>query len=184
MLFILLAVHAMNKFFLNLFACVVFSCCFSTAFADDPVTITVTGTVVASPCEVDPENVANNIDLGDLQASSLATAGSWVSQGVKAFHVKLINCPAGTSSVTATFHGTPSDVAGFTDRYKNIGTAQNVVVGLQWPDGVTQYSDGATYATAITEGGADFYLQAYVMATGQSTPGSINSTITMSFAYN
>ncbi|MCU6278862.1 fimbrial protein [Enterobacter quasiroggenkampii] len=171
-------------YFYFLISCLTLCLDFTEAFAADPVTISITGKVIASPCQIDPENIVNNINFGDLPASQYTKSGSYTSQGLKNFHVKVVNCPEGTSSVTATFHGTPSDIANFTKQYKNLGTAQNVVVGLQYPSSAGEYGDGQVYTVPITDGAGDFYLQAYVMSTGQATPGTVNATVTMTFAYN
>jgi hypothetical protein len=75
-----------------------------SAFAADPVAINVTGTVVASPCTIDDSAASSLTILGTLQSADLNAAGSgsaWVP-----INVKFKSCPAGTSTITATFHGT------------------------------------------------------------------------------
>lgn len=157
------------------------------AFAStDPAQIQVTGTVNASPCEIDESSVSPvNVNLGDdLQTADLNQAGSsseWVP-----VTIALKNCPAGTSSVTATFSGT-ADAADPETLYTNTGTATNVAVQLE---GLTSepYGNGKTSTLQIadaTDGKPTWKLQTRAFSkAGGVTPGTISSVITMSFAYN
>lgn len=162
-------------------------CCLlsvGSARADgDPVTITITGNIVASPCQVDADSTNIGIALGDdIQASSGVTAGTNMS-GTKNTQIKLINCPAGTSSVTATFHGTP-DPGNPDFMYKNTGTATNVAVVLQ-ADSNTGLGDGKTKTIDVDENKqAIFPLESYAYSLGGATPGTISSVVTVSFTYN
>ena len=153
----------------------------------DPVTLNITGNVVASPCEVSADSENMTIDLGsgkDLQTSDLNAAGSssaWVP-----ITVSLENCPAGTSSVTATFHGT-SDAADANTLYSNTGTATNVAVQLEGKAGEA-YGNGKTSTITIadaTGGKPTWDLQTRAFSkSGGVTPGTISAVITMYFAYN
>jgi len=155
--------------------------------ASDPVTLNITGNVVASPCDVSAGNDNMTIDLGggkDLQAADLNAAGSsspWVP-----ITVSLENCPAGTSSVTATFHGT-SDAGDPETLYSNTGTATNVAVQLEGKSD-EPYGDGQTSSITIadaTDGKPTWNLQTRAFSkTGGVTPGTISSVITMTFSYN
>lgn len=77
----------------------------SPAQAGDPVTLNITGNVIASPCQVSSDSITKSVDLGqNIQASSLQTAGSateWVN-----FDINLNSCPAGTTKAIMTMHGT------------------------------------------------------------------------------
>lgn len=157
------------------------------ALAGDPVTLNITGNVVASPCEVSTASENMTIDLGggkDLQTADLNAAGSsspWVP-----ITVSLENCPAGTSSVTATFHGT-SDAADAETLYSNTGTATNVAVQLEGKS-EEPYGNGKTSTITIaeaTDGKPTWDLQTRAFSkSGKVTPGTISSVITMTFAYN
>jgi|EndMetStandDraft_3_1072993.scaffolds.fasta_scaffold02516_7 minor fimbrial subunit len=142
-------------------------------------TINITGTVVASPCTIE---AVKNVDLGDIDATKLAATGT--SSDYVSFSVNLTNCPATTTSATATFSGTASN----TDYYANSGTAKNVEVEL-----VTSYSsanmgngksmnvtiDSATHASS-------YNLKTHVKNDGKGsavTPGSVSSAIQMAIAY-
>ncbi|EHG7612319.1 type 1 fimbrial protein [Citrobacter sedlakii] len=157
-----------------------------TSYASDPVEIEITGTIVASPCEVSTDSKEMTIDLGngvDLQTSTLNAAGSgspWVN-----FNVSVENCPPGTSSVTATFHGT-ADSADPDSLYTSTGDATNVAVQLQGVDG-SPYGNGKTSTLDIasaTEGKPTWALQARAYSkNGGATPGSIAAHVTMTFTY-
>lgn len=157
------------------------------AQAADPVALNITGNVIASPCEVSAASKNMNIDLGngtDLQTSSLHVAGSsspWVK-----FSIELEHCPAGTSSVTATFHGT-SDPDDPETLYSNTGTATNVAVQLEG-EAREPYGDGKTSTIDIASapgGTPTWKLQTRAFTkNGNVTPGTINSVITVSFVYN
>lgn len=161
-----------------------------SAFADDPAQITVTGTIVASPCKIDTTSQTLNIPLGTLQSADLNAAGSssaWVP-----IDVKFESCPAGTSTITATFHGT-SDPDDPTTLYSNTAVdegenkaAKNIAVQLE---GLADepYGDGKTATIDIAAAGTTptFKMQTRAFSKdGGATPGDIKSVITMSFAYN
>ncbi|EBJ8048004.1 type 1 fimbrial protein [Salmonella enterica] len=157
------------------------------AHAGDPVTLNITGNVVASPCEISAASQNITIDLGegqDLQTADLNTAGS--SSPWRPVSVSLENCPPGTSSVTATFHGTP-DAADAETLYSNTGTATNVAVQLEGTSGES-YGNGKTSTINIadaTDGKPTWDLQTRAFSkTGNVTPGTISSVITMDFTYN
>lgn len=157
------------------------------ALAGDPVTLNITGNVVASPCEVSTASENMTIDLGggkDLQTADLNDAGSssaWVP-----ITVSLENCPPGTSSVTATFHGT-ADAGDPETLYSNTGTATNVAVQLEGK-AEEPYGNGKTSTIKIADaadGKPTWDLQTRAFSkSGSVTPGTISSVITMTFAYN
>lgn len=150
--------------------------------------LNITGKVVASPCVVSTDSVSMTIDLGggnDLQTADLNAAGSssaWIP-----FKVSLENCPAGTSSVTTTFHGTPDDGDPET-LYSNTGTAANVAVQLEGKTDEEHYGNGKTSKIIIadaTDGKPTWDLRTRAFSkAGGVTPGTISSVITMSFSYN
>ncbi len=95
----------------------------TSAQAGDPVTLNITGNVIASPCQVSSDSITKSVDLGqNIQASSLQTAGAatdWVN-----FDINLNSCPAGTTKAIMTMHGT-ADLNNPADMYRNTGTATN-----------------------------------------------------------
>ncbi|SNY71426.1 fimbrial protein [Enterobacter sp. CC120223-11] len=158
----------------------------SHAALADPVTLNITGNIVASPCEISSDSVTKTIDLGGgspIQASTLQTAGSatpWVT-----FTIGLVNCPAGTTKATIQFHGTP-DTDNPADMYKNSGTAGNIAVQLQGTGG-DQFGDGKSFTGILpgTSGATYTYnlrARAYTQ-NGGVTPGTISAVVTVTFTY-
>ena len=180
-----------NKFFLSSAACIFLTIGSAhSAFAIDPVQITVTGNIVASPCVIDDGSVMKEIPLGDLQSADLNTAGSgspWVE-----IDIVFKSCPAGTSTITATFHGT-ADAGDPNTLYSNTAVdagedkaAKNIAVQLE---GLADepYGNGKTATIDIASAGATPTFKMHTRAfskDGGATPGKISSVITMSFAYN
>ncbi|MBU9857271.1 fimbrial protein [Rahnella bonaserana] len=145
-------------------------------------TINITGKVVASPCSLSQEG-ALSVDLGQsLQAKDLETAGTgstWVP-----FTLGLVSCPTGTTSVKATFSGTP-DTSDATRLYKNSGTAGNIALELQ-DNKNTPLGNGSTLTGTIDTSHAYTYnLKARAFtAQGGTTPGTIASEVMVAFTYN
>lgn len=147
----------------------------STYAAD--VTVTVNGSVVAKPCTVATKTT--NIDLGDLYTFNLVTPGSaseWHSVSLD-----LVNCPIGTSAVTATFKGT-ADTTGY---YKNQGTASNIQLQLQDTAG-NNLNNGSQKKLPVSEttSSTSFPLQVRALTVkGGATQGSIQAVIDVTYTY-
>jgi len=142
-------------------------------------TINITGTVVASPCTIE---AVKNVDLGDIDATKLAATGT--SSDYVSFTLNLTNCPATTTSATATFSGTASN----TDYYANSGTAKNVEVELVSSYSSTNMGNGKTFNIGIDAAthGASYGLKTHVKNDGKgsaATPGSVSSAIQIAMAY-
>ncbi|MCZ4060517.1 type 1 fimbrial protein [Pantoea sp. LMR881] len=145
--------------------------------------INVSGRITASPCVVSEERVS--VDLGQtLQASSLASSGA--GSAMVPFQLRLINCPAGTTSVTARFSGQADPQS--PQRWKNIARspASNTAVEITERSSNTLVSNGSTLISFIASGSnsTQFNLQARAYsALGSATPGDISSVITATFEY-
>jgi len=149
--------------------------------AADPVSITVTGNIIASPCEIKSDSLNIAVDLGQaIQASTLQNSGDatpWVN-----FDVNLINCPSATSNATILFQGT-ADSSNPADMYQSTGTATNIAVQLQSTGG-QQLGNGKSLTGAISSNAYSFRLRARAFtSTGNATPGTIRSVVTASFTY-
>ncbi|WP_110915182.1 fimbrial protein [Enterobacter roggenkampii] len=153
----------------------IFSC------SADTVNINVTGNVVASPCIVNGGASSLNVDLGNIQATALAAAGS--SSTAVPFTLTVTNCPTGTSTVKASIGGAASHDS--PNLYMNSGTAGNVYVALY--DGVTGNMLGpgsAVVKTVQSDSTASIALKANAYSLyGNTTPGSISSAITVTMTY-
>lgn len=171
--------------FLRLFVCAVslFSTLCVTAQAGDNVSIEVTGKVVASPCTINPDDVVKKIDVGDAIPAKEGTGAMASAQDIT---ITLTKCPSGTSSVTATFSGTPAEtLPDFI--YANSatdGAAANVGIVLQRTS--TQgLGNGKTYKLDIVSGvDPVFNMQVYPYSLGNSMPGNISVSIVMALEYN
>ncbi|WNN47061.1 fimbrial protein [Siccibacter colletis] len=146
-------------------------------------TMTMTATVVASPCTVDSDSITKTIALdggNGFQAKDLQSAGAssaWVN-----FDLKLIDCPAGTTNAVMTLSGTP-DEANPDSLYKNTGTAENVAVELQGTGG-QHFGNGKTFTGVIVNNAYTFHLQTRAYTTdGGVTPGTIQAVVTANFTY-
>lgn len=149
----------------------------SSALWAADVTITVNGKVVAKPCTVSTRNA--DVELGDLYTFSLLSAGS--SSAWHDVELDLINCPVGTSRVTASFSGT-ADATGY---YQNQGTARNIQLELQDAGGKT-LNTGATTTVTVdeTSQSARFPLQVRALSVnGGATQGTIQAVINVTYTY-
>lgn len=143
--------------------------------AADDVVITVTGRVVPLPCTVDTTQL--KIDVGRIYASALAkpgSSGSWVNGTIR-----LSNCPAVTSGVTASFRGKLGNYY-----YANAGTAKNVELQLQTVSGI-DLSNGKSHAITITRqrtAELPIRVRAY-SGSGKAVDGTIRGTIDVTYTY-
>ena len=150
-------------------------------YAGDPVTLNITGNVIASPCQVSSDSITKSVDLGqNIQASSLQTAGAatdWVN-----FDINLNSCPAGTTKAIMTMHGT-ADLFNPADMYRNTGTATNLAVQVQSQAG-DQLGDTKTISGTIASNAYTYKLRARAYTqNGGVMPGSISSVVTATFEY-
>lgn len=148
----------------------------------DPVSINITGRVVASPCVVNNNNNNLNVDLGQtIQANTLATAGAGTPP--TPFNLSLTNCPVGTSNVTVTFNGTAA-AAPQNNMYRNNGVADPLAVELS--SGSTILGNNSALTLAVqTDRTVTYALSARaVTATGSVMPGSIIAVVQANFTYN
>ncbi|WP_431356298.1 fimbrial protein [Enterobacter asburiae] len=143
-------------------------------FADDLV-LTVVGRVTPMPCTVDTTQL--RLDLGKIYASELAkpgSYGSWVNGTIR-----LSNCPAVTTGVTASFSGQSGS-----NFYRNIGTAKNIEIQLQTISG-DDLNNGKSQPISITPqrtAELPIRVRAYSGA-GKVTDGTIQATINITYTY-
>ncbi len=143
--------------------------------AADDVVITVNGHVVPLPCTVDTTQL--NMDLGKIYSSQLVKAGSsgpWVNGTIR-----LSNCPALTSGITASFSGRQGS-----NFYRNSGTAGNVEIELRSEAG-SELSNGKSIKLGITPqrtAELPVKVRAYT-STGKVTDGTIQGTINVTYTY-
>lgn len=173
----------MNRISRLSLACVVLGGSLAGSAYADPVTINITGNVLAAPCIIDGASSVP-VDLGDIQAPALATAGT--ASGWKQLKLNLKDCPATTTKVVAVFKGTPD--ATDANLYANAGTAgKNVAIELA-VDGtnIDWVNNGRTLTANVnaTTHAAVFALAARAKSVkGAVTPGTISGVIQVDFTY-
>lgn len=140
------------------------------------VTVTVNGSVVATPCDV--VTASADIDLKNIYVSDLKNPGS--SSNWHDFSLELVNCPTQTSYVVASFRG-----AADSGYHKNIGTAKNIQLHLQ-DDLGNKLSNGATKKINIDPSTRAVSIPLQIRAlsvTGNATKGTIQATINVTYSY-
>lgn len=149
----------------------------------DSVTVGVTGNIVASPCIFNGGNTQLDINLGNIEATNIATPGS--SSDPVPFTLSFTQCPVGTRSVMVSFTGTPDPVAG-ADYYMNSGSATNVAVAMREAATGTLKGTGSSITQNIAaDRTATMAMQAAVKSvSGGATPGSISAVVVMTMQYN
>lgn len=153
---------------------------FQTASADTQLNIT--GTIKASPCNVNVPVGGVNVDLGqNIMAATLAEAES--ATDWKPISIEINNCPAATTSATMTLNGTVDTIK--PEMYKNTGTASNVQIELQSTTGDALGNASTMIQTINTATrGAIFSMQARAYSsTGNATPGTIAGVVQLTFTY-
>ncbi|HHB1426187.1 TPA: fimbrial protein [Serratia odorifera] len=148
----------------------------------DPVTINITGNVIAAPCVVDGASSVP-VDLGEIPAPALSVKGS--GSPWKAFNINLKDCPASTTKVTATFRGTAYSAT--SSYYANTGTAgANAAIQLSKGDTTTILKNGSTMQENVISSTrtAVFSLAARAVSyMGNVMPGTISAVIQVDFTY-
>lgn len=149
--------------------------------AADVVNLSVTGNIIAAPCQVKSDSVTISVDLGqNIGASTLKNASDatpWVP-----VDVSVVNCPAATTKATILFQGT-ADSVNPNDMYQNTGTATNLAVQLQGAGG-QPYGNGKSFTGTIVSNAYTFHMQARAFTqTGNVMPGTISAVVTATFTY-
>jgi minor fimbrial subunit len=153
----------------------------------EPVQVNISGKVIASPCTVDTANSNLNVNLGDYKAAELEVAGMYSKQeGI--FNIALKDCPASTRKVTATFSGTADKDE--PKMFSNTGTASGIAVKIKklrdnWTDESINPNGGVWVAdvTSITQSVNFVFSSTLYSKTGTVTPGTVNSTMQVTFTY-
>ena len=153
------------------------------AFTADSVNIGVTGNIVASPCIFNGGSNSLDVNLGNIQATNMATPGS-TSDPVP-FSLLFTQCPTGKQSVTVSFTGSPDPAAG-ADYFMNSGSATHVAIAMRDAQTGTLKGTGSGMTQTIgADRTATMAMQASVKSvTGGVTPGCISAVVVMTMQYN
>ncbi|MGL5387635.1 MAG: fimbrial protein [Serratia sp. (in: enterobacteria)] len=150
--------------------------------------VTITGKVIASSCTVNPVLVAGQeVNLGTLGRTRFQNAneaGDW-----KSFTLNLTNCPAGTTSVKATYTGTPdgTDATLFANTEPAATAAPYMAVQMaKDADHSAILSTGSTMTANVDTltGTATFPLAARMYTpSGGAQAGQVSSSVLVNFTY-
>jgi minor fimbrial subunit len=145
----------------------------------DSVTVNISGNVVASPCTVESTSPISVV-LPDILASELSADGK-VGTKVE-FELKLKDCPANTTKVTATYGGTASTLS--LNSFKNTGTATALVLLVIDDASTIIYPNTTRTATVDTKKQTAVFKQTVqIYAKGAVQPGTVSGNIVVSFTY-
>ena len=145
--------------------------------------VTITGSVVAFPCEVDTDSLSQSVDMGRVSTSGLASPRS--GHTWKTFNINVINCPKIPGGrLTARFQGTPAGED--STLYANSGSAKNVAVQMAQranPDAIQ--GNGSTMTVEVSDSGAATFamLARLYSEKGGATQGTIASEVQFNFTY-
>lgn len=159
----------------------------------DPIgTITFTGKLTDSTCDVKVNNSANGsatVTLPTLPVSQLAAANA--TAGNTNFTMKLSNCTPATGTVRAYFEA-GANVDPVYGRLTNAALAAEAAGNVQVQlldakDNVLEAgntSQRSLDGTALNGGAADLNYQARYFATGATSAGKLSTSVTYSIDYN
>ena len=149
----------------------------------DSVNIGVTGNIVASPCIFNGGSNSLDVNLGNIQATNMATPGS-TSDPVP-FSLLFTQSPTGTQSVTVAFTGSPDPEAG-ADYFMNSGSATHVAIAMRDAQTGALIGTGSSMTQTIAaDRTATMAMLASVKSMpGGATPGSIIADVVMTMQYN
>lgn len=150
-------------------------------------TITFTGSVTASTCTIAVNGGAASATVVLPPVSTKSLTGKGVVAGATNFSIALSACEASLKNANAFFElGATVNTA--TANLVNSGTATLVEVQLLDKKGThIKPGDQAQYAagsyTPVTSAAATLSYAAQYYATGQTTAGTVSSTVTYSISY-
>lgn len=144
------------------------------------VNISVTGYVIAMPCEIEKNNYLIDFKKIDAQYIINNNASPWVD-----FSIKLKNCPVNTSEATMTINGTSDPIN--SDYFINTGTAQNVALNLANTSDKSLIKNGTKIKSSIDSAsrGAEVKLSARLKGFGgDAVLGTFISHVEFTLLYN
>jgi len=156
----------------------------SNVLADD-VSLSFVGRLLSPPCTIDMGSSNLNPSLGNISADDLFLPNSKSAE--IPFQITLNNCPSNTSKVIINFSG--QSYIDNISTFASTGTAQNVGVQIKqkddswnsisiYPGGsITKYISKESNSTTLS-----LVTRAFTQ-TGNVTPGTVNTNITVSFTY-
>ncbi len=156
--------------------------CIPVANATDNVAVQVMGNIITTPCDISPDTVSKQVNLGRITLSNLVEPQShsaWMN-----FNLDLSRCPVDTNHVTVVFSGLEDTQD--TTAFRNTGTATNVALRLASRDRTTHLGNGSSIRLPVnaTDRTVTFPLAAMMFTpTGGATRGTFSAAVTVTFIY-
>ena len=145
-------------------------------------TIRFKGEIVDAPCVVSADSQNQEINLGQVKTTTLATAGN--KSPAKPFQIKLEECDiTSKKNVQVQFSGL-ADSDGRLQVNNEAGAATNVTIGLFDKTGSDIKVGTATAAETLKAGQNVLYYSAAYVSKGGATPGYANSQVDFDVTYN
>lgn len=148
-------------------------------------TIDFVGNVVANTCVINAGSQNLTVNMGNVPASALATAGQMAGQ--TQFAISLTGCTGSATKVAAKFESGQADLtSGHLNLSAAADVAQNVQVAIFDSSNVEnkfgQPVPASSFQT-LNSGNATLNYSAWYIATGTATTGSANAQTTYTLSY-
>lgn len=150
-------------------------------------TVTITGALTAQTCAINGNSAgtqtAINVALPTLSTSGLATAGD--TSGSTPFSIHLTDCTATSAS---TFFEAGPTIDLYTGNLINQAVLGADYVQVELLNDqlmpINLVTNANSQTVIVNVGSADLNYYAQYIATGASTPGSVNTSVRFSMQYN
>jgi len=151
----------------------------SVAYADQGHgSVTFSGSVIESPCSINPDSVYQDVPLGQISTVTLKDGGT---SDPRPFQIKLENCTVATAAaVTATFSG-PESATGLLGM---TGTVKGASIAITDGTGAVLKLGSPSAKQVLQTGYNTLSFSAYVQGDGKDvTPGEFQSIADFTLAY-
>lgn len=143
-------------------------------------TVTFTGSIIESPCSINPESVDQTVELGSIATAALADSGTSTP---RPFQIKLENCTLSTAAgVTTTFTG----ATGANGLLGMTGTAKGASIAITDGTGAVVKLGTPSVAQQLQDGNNTLSFSAYLQGDGETAtivPGEFQSIADFSLSY-
>lgn len=148
-------------------------------------TVTFTGSIIDSPCSIDPDSIDQTVNLGQVSTVALSENSNKGISTPRNFYIKLEKCnlEGASKAVTATFTGAAGTTKGMLGM---TGTAKGASIAMTDGSGKVLELGKPTSAQALQDGNNTLAFSAYLQGDGASegiTPGEFNSVTNFTLAY-
>lgn len=143
------------------------------------------GQVVDAACSVSADSINQTVQLSQVRAAKLTTAGMVANQKEN-FTIKLEDCDTSVKQNAAVIFNGQQDanLAGTLANTAGAGSATNVALQLYGPDGQVLNVGDTSSSVALNNGENVIPLSVDYIATGEATAGNVSATATFSMVYS